>query len=353
MAPSTQWALHDFVRLAGDEGCTLYFERFLRDGFPALTPTHQASYPGLRCWRGISDLKRTLTNLVSLPDGAKTFIAGRSANLMKVAARLLFRRRKPVVVPDLAWPSYQHILARGAQKVSTRIDLLPVRSRLLGQKLDAKGLIDSIVAALHRSDAGGLFLPEISHDGIRLPVGEIVHQVRRETPSVAMVIDGSQALGQVPVDLSRVPCDLYLGAGRLRRFTETVNLSPLFACRGALESQLIEGRLPDLLRRRLANAELLRRIAGMTKWIPLNPDVAFRSASVLLQASSRHIRSASPQCLREQFHACGVALTCYRNGVLCLAMPAVSLSRSDAGQLFQALALVPLRARRPNHALCA
>ena len=29
MAPSAQWALHDFVRLAGEEGCTLYFEQVL------------------------------------------------------------------------------------------------------------------------------------------------------------------------------------------------------------------------------------------------------------------------------------------------------------------------------------
>jgi len=30
MAPTAQWALRDFVRVAGEEGCTLYFERFKR-----------------------------------------------------------------------------------------------------------------------------------------------------------------------------------------------------------------------------------------------------------------------------------------------------------------------------------
>ena len=32
MAPSAQWALQDFVRVAGEEGCTLYFKRFFKDG---------------------------------------------------------------------------------------------------------------------------------------------------------------------------------------------------------------------------------------------------------------------------------------------------------------------------------
>ena len=35
MTPSAQWALHDFVRVAGEVGCTLYFERFFKDGFSA------------------------------------------------------------------------------------------------------------------------------------------------------------------------------------------------------------------------------------------------------------------------------------------------------------------------------
>ena len=35
MSPRAQRAQFDFVRLAVEEGCTLYWERFLRHGFAA------------------------------------------------------------------------------------------------------------------------------------------------------------------------------------------------------------------------------------------------------------------------------------------------------------------------------
>ena len=36
MCPEAQAADHDFARLAGEEGCSLYFEQFLRWGYMAL-----------------------------------------------------------------------------------------------------------------------------------------------------------------------------------------------------------------------------------------------------------------------------------------------------------------------------
>ena len=45
MSPRAQRAQIDFVRLAGEEGCTLYWERFLRDGFGDLAPTHATALP--------------------------------------------------------------------------------------------------------------------------------------------------------------------------------------------------------------------------------------------------------------------------------------------------------------------
>ena len=127
--------------------------------------------------------------------------------------------------------------------------------------------------------------------------------------------------------------------GRMRRFTETVNLSPLFSCRGALEDQFTDGPLAGRLRRRLANADLVRRIARMTAWKPLMPMEEFRSASVLLQSTSAAVRKLAPDQLRSLFHDRGIALTSYTAGVVRLAMPSVPLSTHLAGMLIQALAL--------------
>ena len=71
MAPSAQWALHDFVRLAGEEGCTLYFEQFLKSGFSALPAKHQQRYPGLRCWGGLDEMKAALADFAGLSGGSR------------------------------------------------------------------------------------------------------------------------------------------------------------------------------------------------------------------------------------------------------------------------------------------
>lgn len=132
-----------------------------------------------------------------------------------------------------------------------------------------------------------------------------------------------------------------LETGRMRRFTETVNLSPLFSCRGALEDQFTNGSISDRLQRRLANAGLVRRIARMTAWKPLASMEEFWSASLLLRSTSAKIRRLAPNRLRSRFHDRGVALTSYAGGVIRLAMPSLPLTTHQAGMLIQALALVP------------
>ena len=391
MTPSAQWALQDFVRVAGDEGCTLYFERFFKDGFVAWPASYQKQFPGLRSWGGVADLKKILTSYVGLAPDSRTLLAGRSTNLMKLAARLLFRGGQPVLVTDLAWPSYQRLLKREACKANVGLDRMQVRAAILRGALSAEKLVKLIVDRFCAKKARGVFIPEISHDGIRLPVAEIVQTIRQSDPNAFVVVDGSQAFGQLPLNLSRPPCDFYFGgchkwlgshlplgigfcpnsktasnvehtcnelldrrilddpllaflqsveAGRQRRFTETVNLSPFFSCRGALEDQFIEGPLVGRFRRRLANAEMVRRIAKMTGWTPLIPDEKFRSASVLLRPTSPIVRGWNPAILRERFHAKGIALTCYSHGLIRLSMPSDPFQSSQAGMLIQSLALI-------------
>jgi aspartate aminotransferase-like enzyme len=390
MAPSTQWALHDFVRLAGEEGCTLYLERFFRGGFKALSPAHQDHYPGLRCWGGIHELNSTLADFAGLPVGARSLIAGRSTSLMKLAAKLLFRSSKRVLVTNLTWPSYRTILEREARKSAGKIHRVRIRDAILRGAVSGAELVDLIVRTCRAENCDGIFIPEVSHDGIRLPIAEIVAALRHELASF-IAVDGSQAFGHVPLTLAQTECDFYLAGchkwlggylplgigflpnpatrgaierqaaelaehrglddpllaflqsietGRMRRFTETVNLSPLLTCRGALEDQFTDGPIFGRLRRRLVNADLIRRIAHMTAWKPLTPMEEFHSASVLLRSTSKLIRRLAPERLRALFHHRGVALTTYAGGVIRLAMPSVPLTTHQAGILIQALALI-------------
>jgi hypothetical protein len=391
MAPTAQWALQDFVRVAGEEGCTLYFENFLKSGFSALPTRHQQCYPGLRCWGGLDEMKAALAAFAGVPVGSRPLMAGRSANLMKLVANLLCRGGKRVLITDLTWPSYQKILEREARKAAGEIERVQIRGAILRGGIVGRELVELIARTFVAGNCDGAFIPEISHDGIRLPTAEIVAALRLLAPASFIAVDGSQAFGHVPINLARTPCDFYLTGchkwlgshlplgigfmpnlttraeiarraaelvergrlddpllaflqsietGRMRRFTETVNLSPLFTCRGALEDQFTDGPIAGRLRRRLANADLVRRIARMTAWTPLTPLEDFRSASVLVQSTAAAIHRLAPDRLRSLFHERGIALTSYAAGVIRLAMPSVPLSTCQAGSLIQALALV-------------
>jgi len=391
MAPSAQWALHDFVRLAGEEGCTLYFEQFLKSGFSALPTTHQKRYPGLRCWGGLDELKTALAEFAGLAVGSRPIVAGRSTNLMKLIAKLLFQSGKRILITDLTWPSYQRILEREARKAVGVIERVQVRGGILRGDISGGDLVDTITRTLGARKCDGMFIPEVSHDGIRLPTAKIVASVRQAATAMFVAVDGSQAFGHVPLNLTQTPCDFYLTGchkwlgshlplgigflpnpatrddiarraaervergrlddpllaflqsietGQMRRFTETVNLSSLFSCRGALEDQFTDGPGAGRLRRRLANADLVRRIGHMTAWKPLTPMEELRSASVLLQSASAAVCRLAPDRLRSLFHDRGIALTSYIAGVVRLAMPSVPLSTCQAGSLIQALALI-------------
>ena len=144
MAPTAQLALQDFVRVAGEEGCTLYFEHFLKSGFSALPGRHQQRYPGLQCWGGLDEMKAALADFAGLPIGSRPLIAGRSANLMKLVAKLLCRSGKRLLITDLTWPSYQKILEREARKATGEIERVQVRGAILRGDVTGSELVELI-----------------------------------------------------------------------------------------------------------------------------------------------------------------------------------------------------------------
>jgi len=53
MSERARLAHVDYIRLAGLEGCFLYFERFLRNGFDAWPIQLRLNYSSLSAWQGV------------------------------------------------------------------------------------------------------------------------------------------------------------------------------------------------------------------------------------------------------------------------------------------------------------
>lgn len=373
MIKGAQRAHRDFARLAGEVGCTLYFEQFLRAGNRSLPKSLQRRYPGLESWKGPFALKNSLRRVVSASTNLPLLLANRSAQLMKFAARLLFHPCESVLVTDLGWPTYHSVLEAERARSHRRVTNVAIREAILREHASIEQIINLICEEFSRNQCDGLFITEVSHDGIRLPVEQIVRVIRSRSQLRFVVVDGAQAFCHVPTHLQAEYCDFYLagchkwlrafqpmGIGffgwrrskafieqtleqmircgdlddPLLRFsrqietdsldshTETVSIAPLFSSQGAIaDTATDEHERRRIFNNRLANAETLADLAAKNGWRPVVAQPNFRSGILLLQSKSAIIRQSETNQLREAFQRRGIAVSAYENGVIRLSMP--------------------------------
>ena len=387
MAAGAQQAHLDFVGLAGDEGGSLFFERFLHHGTTAWSAGARERYPGLACWRGVGALKQSLRSLAGSRPDLPVLLANRSAELMRFAARLLCHSCRNVLVTDLGWPAYHEILFDEYREALRRVTTVPVRDAILQGRITEDEVVEVIRGEFRRRRCDGLFLTAVSNLGLRLPVERIVRAVEAAGRTWFTVVDGAQDFCHVTADLASEYCDLYLagshkwlgayhpmglgfyGRRRSRSFietvlaeglrtgeiddpllrfsgqleagvlaeTETVSLASLFACQGAVaDAAAPAGGLP----RRLANGSALGAAAAEAGWRPLLPQPALRTGILLLQAERQGRRESSPEEVRSAFFERGVALTAYEGGVVRLSMPEVPWQPGEVEHLGTALRAV-------------
>jgi selenocysteine lyase/cysteine desulfurase len=389
MTPGAQRACRDFVSLAGDEGGSPLFELFLREGARAWPADLQSRFPGLAAWRGVGPLKQSLRSLAGGRPDLPVLLAARSAQLMKLAARLLFRPCRNVLVTDLGWPGYHEILEAERRRASRMVTVAAVREAVFRDRAAGEDVEALIVAEAARSRCDGLFLPAVSSDGVRLPAGRIARAVEARQEVRFTVIDGAQEFCHGAAELRTEYCDLYLAGchkwlgayhplgvafyGRRRsrlvvetvaagllgdgdlddpllRFTarleggaacgtdETVNLAPLFSCQGAAADALAEpGGAAGSFSTRTENLRATAGLANGAGWRPLLADPTLRSGILLVRAERASTREAEPEALRLAFQEQGVALTAYPGGLVRLSMPSVPLNAEGLSRLGLAL----------------
>jgi len=373
MSRGARLALTDFIRLAGEEAGSLYFDEFLRNGAAAWPLTMQQRYRQLAGWNGIAHLKHELKRLAGARESSRLLLANRTSQLMRFAARLFFGPCRNVLVTDLSWPSYARILQRRAARSATTLTLVPLRTAILRDGLTASEVIDRLAASFEANRCDGLFLPAVDNLGIRLPIERLVGEIRRRAKLRFVVIDGAQEFCHVPVNLAAGFCDLYIagchkwlrayhpmglaffGQPRSQRaieqalsrlmsngriddpllafsedlengstvpFGETVNVVSLFSCHGALGDAL--GAASDAgtcFEARLANAEEIDALAEDAGWTALRPQAGLRSGIVLLQSQDSGLCEMPPDALRRRLLRFGIAATTYSRGRVRLAMP--------------------------------
>ncbi len=361
----------DYVRLAATEGCSLYFSQFLERGFEDWPSPVRRQYPALCDWHGIPELQDSLRRLVGAGRDCQAMVANRTAQLVKLAVTRLCANTRRILVSDLIWPSYRRILEVERQNCRVGISTVPVRRDVRRGLIAADAVVDRFALDYDRMGCDSLFVPVISHDGVRLPIDTICDRLNQIRPLRFVVVDGAQALGHVSQELGLRHSDIFIAGshkwlqghlpmgvaflpkikpsratmvqaermmrhgdlddpllafthemitGRTQAYSETVSLASLFTCRAAITDRgLSPDKIDRQLRHRLQNAERIRRTAAETGW-PSLPHV-MPTGIVMLQSECPGVRAVAPELIRDFFAAHGVSVSTYEDGIIRLAMP--------------------------------
>lgn len=389
MCPEAQAADRDFARFAGEEGCSLYFEQFLRWGYTALPSSLGRRYPGLSFWAGVTAFKNDLKTVLCLPRQRRMLVASRSAQLVRMAARLLCNRCENILVSDMEWPAYMKALATECQRNGRRFTTVPMREAVLRDRIAQDEVIDRLADHYRRHDCDGLFLSAVTYQGLQLPIRQFVETLGdREKPRF-VVVDGAQALNHIPLRLGEEYCDLLLAgchkwlrayqtlglafccrrsaerlvsdvcaemqaAGELDdpllaftnqlegetadSYSETVNLTPMFTAAAAVRRMLGSPHAKrEELDAQMANADRLADMAPQVGWQPARPALSMQSGILLLDPRSHDTRIAPANVVRERFLASGVALTVYDGGTVRASLPDLAFAGAELDLLQTAL----------------
>ena len=393
-SPTALAAQFDFVRLTAEEPSSLYFEKFLQHGTRARSKSRHGRFSGLQRWNGVAGLKHKLADIAGFSASSRVLLSGQSTPLVELAAHLLSTRCRRILTTDLSWPAWQETIERIARRSHVPVVVLPIRDAILSGRSAVDDVVRVIRERFCRESCDGLFLPAVDNLGIRMPVRTIVRSIRERTDLRFCVVDGAQAIGHVPAAISDQDCDLFLAgchkwinayqplrlaiapnrrtqpliqesirrlmrngelqdsllsfteqldSGTLDGISETTNLTPLFAARGAARVFHRNASRWGLFRQQLRNAGLVRSLASQAGWTTHEPDEGFLTGIVIIQSADNEARALPPEALRRRLHDEGVIATTYADGLARLSMPDRHFRQEDALLIARALQRVSRR----------
>lgn len=368
---SVQRAQTDFARLSSDPRGLLYFEEFLRHGFDAWPRPMRRSYPHLAAWAGVAGQQAAIRRLLKVPTVGRVLQAARSATLMRIAAEHAASRCRRVLTVDLLWSPYRNLLVNACRRTGSQLGVCRLLGTALHDETPGSQLADRVVNHYLAGDFDGLVIPAVDHRGIQLPLESMSRRLAAAGARPrTLIVDGSQALGHVPLDLGDSSCDYYyigaahkwlggvhpLGIGvvgsaaydglsseQLRsdpilrltqeatgrissRHGETASLLPLLTTAAALAG-LADTSVEQRLAVRQANRVCVVEVLDAAGWIPVRH--RDESHGILLAKSPPPWRVPCGAPTRRYFLRRGVAVTCYASGLTRFSLPWRRLSEAE------------------------
>ena len=388
--PSAFQAQLDFGRLSAEDP-SMYSANFLREGANAWSETMTANYPGFSSWAGVEALQFRLAELFGIPSAKEVFLASRSAVLLRLAARLMFRLCRNVLTTDLNWPHWQAIVSDEAARCGQSVTVASVKEAVLADRMSATDLASQLETAFGDGGCDGVFLPVVNNLGVRLPLAKLLPGLKSFGNLRFTLLDAAQSFchlpepapshladvtiagchkwlrGSLPLGIAAcerplvaeqmhkilsenngTPTDLYdpilrftqeIVSHTINKYSETVNIAPLFSANAAVATPRVSSAaLQAQVSCQAHNVNRIRQAATGTSWSPVETDESLQSGIVLLRSQKPSVRAAA-ECddVRTDLRAHGVVVSTYPRGLVRISSPTTAMSDESLSMLANAL----------------
>ncbi len=340
MSPTAASMYADFGRLAAEVPTCPCTEDFLFHGADA-SPGIIEQYSELHRWPGIKGLKHQLKSAFArnAADETQVLLANRTTDLMESGVRSVLNHCRRVLLTDLTWPPYLHWMLEQFGRSGIDVSFLPLKHAIWKEIRTADEIAEMILIQLRADNCDGLFLPAVTHTGIKLPVAAILNELNHQPASTVSVIDASQAFGHIDTNSwahladftfggmhkwvrsylplavgfvqnpqMRIICNQSSGFEPGQR-TGTINLAPFLTTCGALADLTAALPLPrPSCRRRIHN-----KLSRVASWYRCRTHSSLRSRIRLLRTQQPPTGVFTPAELRRHLAEHGIVATVYHD----------------------------------------
>ncbi|WP_436717760.1 aminotransferase class V-fold PLP-dependent enzyme [Roseiconus lacunae] len=213
MSPSASRRHGELARFAIDAAASPLMDSLLNEGGAAWPDPIRREFPSLSDFPGIAGFRQRVLKTLGCADWQQLILGTTSNSLIRIASQLLFGPCRRVLTTDLVWPVYRKVLERRSSKRSSELCIIPLRQFIFQNHPTASQLIDFVANQFCERNCDGLFLTAVSHDGIRLPVAEMIAAIKGRSEVKVSVIDGAQEFAQVDHRNSLKAADFYMTSG--------------------------------------------------------------------------------------------------------------------------------------------
>lgn len=367
----------------------MYSASLLREGIDAWPQAVKDRYPGFSSWAGIEALQLGVAQHFGSPSAKEVLLASRSAVLLRLAARLMFRLCRNVLTTDLNWPHWQAIVLDEAARCGQTVTVASVKEAVLVDRMSASDLATELQSVFGDRDCDGVFLPVVNNLGIRLPLARVLPRLKSSGNLRFTLLDAAQSFCHLPepvpshlADVTIAGCHKWLrgamplgiaACGRplvaeqmqailaennctptglhdpilrftqeivrhtINKYSETVNIAPLFSANAAVSTPRVNSA--SLLAQASCQADNVSRIReaiAETSWMPVETDESLQSGIVLLRSRNASVCAADCDHLRDGLREHGVAVSTYPDGLIRISSPTTAMSDQSLSVLANA-----------------